>query len=74
MARKGGQIVIKAIVNIEDVEAKLKGSPFDLLTELQILNLYVLEEIVKFCDINATQLAKEMSKILIETIEERSNK
>ncbi len=66
--------MIKGVADGEVVNVKLKGTPVDLLTELQLLNMYVLEELAESSNTDAGQLAKEMSRILIETVEERINK
>lgn len=52
---------------------RLKGTPIDLLTEIQLLNLNALEAVAEYSNANVKQLVKEMARILIETIEERED-
>lgn len=65
--------MIEAKVVNDKVNMKLKGAPIDLLVEIQLLNLDVLEAVAKFSNVDVKQLAKEMARILIETIEERGD-
>ena len=65
--------MIEAKVVNDKVNMKLKGAPIDLLVEIQLLNLDALEAVAKFSNVDVKQLAKEMARILIETIEERGD-
>lgn len=65
--------MIEAKVVNDKVNMRLKGTPIDLLTEIQLLNLNALVAVAEFSKVNVNQLAKEMARILIEPIEERGD-
>lgn len=65
--------MIDAKVVNDEVNMRLKGTPIDLLTEIQLLNLNALEAVAEYSNTDVKQLVKEMARILIETIEERGD-
>ncbi|MDY5098716.1 MULTISPECIES: hypothetical protein [Clostridia] len=65
--------MIDAKVVNDEVNMRLKGTPIDLLTEIQLLNLNALEAVAEYSNADVKQLVKEMARILIETIEERGD-
>lgn len=65
--------MIDAKVVNDKVNMRLKGTPIDLLTEIQLLNLNALEAVAEYSNSDVKQLVKEMARILIETIEERGD-